>query len=113
MLATLRHTANSIPAYRAEQIRIELTYDGNHLASMMEQNAFTEWASIFAVVSKDKIIGFCTFLKTDYYPENRYSLWISSISVDESYRGNRISEKMIETVIVYAKEQSFSKHRPN
>ena len=82
---------------------------GRHLASMMEQNAFTEWESVFAVVSKDKIIGFCTFLKTDYYPENRYSPWISSIFVDESYRGNRISEKMIEAVIEYAKEQGFSK----
>ena len=82
---------------------------GRHLASMMEQNAFTEWESVFAVVSKDKIIGFCTFLKTDYYPENRYSPWISSIFVDESYRGNRISEKMIEAVIEYEKEQGFSK----
>ncbi len=82
---------------------------GRHLADMMKRNAFTEWESVFAVVSEDKVIGFCTFLKTDYYPENRYSPWISSIFVDESYRGNRISEKMIETVISYAKEQGFSK----
>lgn len=82
---------------------------GRHLADMMKRNAFTEWESVFAAVSEDKVIGFCTFLKTDYYPENRYSPWISSIFVDESYRGNRISEKMIETVISYAKEQGFSK----
>ena len=82
---------------------------GKHLANMMEKNFFTEWESVFAAVSEDKIVGFCTFLKTDYYPENRYSPWISSIFVDEAYRGRRISEKMIETVISYAKEQGFSR----
>ena len=82
---------------------------GKHLADMMESNSFTEWESVFAAISEDKIIGFCTFLKTDYYPENRYSPWISSIFVEEAYRGCRISGKMIETVIVYAKEQGFSK----
>ncbi len=82
---------------------------GKHLASLMEKNAFTEWESVFAAVSEGKIVGFCTFMKTDYYPENRYSPWISSIYVDEAYRGCRISEKMIETVIAYAKKQGFSK----
>lgn len=82
---------------------------GKHLASLMEKNAFIEWESVFAAVLEDKIVGFCTFMKTDYYPENRYSPWISSIFVDEAYRGCRISEKMIETVIAYAKEQGFSK----
>ena len=82
---------------------------GKHLADMMENNSFTEWESVFATISEDKIIGFCTFLKTDYYPENRYSPWISSIFVDEAYRGCRISGKMIETVIAYAKEHGFSK----
>lgn len=82
---------------------------GKHLAGLMEKNAFTEWESVFAAVLEDKIVGFCTFMKTDYYPENRYSPWISSIFVDEAYRGCRISEKMIKTVIAYAKEQGFSK----
>ena len=82
---------------------------GKHLADMMENNSFTEWESVFAAISENKIVGFCTFLETDYYPENRYSPWISSIFVDEAYRGCHISGKMIETVIAYAKEQGFSK----
>ena len=82
---------------------------GKHLAGMMEKNAFTEWESVFAAISEEKIVGFCTFLKTDYYPENRYFPWISCIFVDEAYRGSRISGKMIEAVIAYAKEQGFSK----
>lgn len=82
---------------------------GRHLAGMMETDAFTEWESVFAAVSGERIVGFCTFLKTDYYPENRYSPWISCIFVDEACRGRRISGEMIETVIVYAKEKGFSK----
>lgn len=82
---------------------------GRHLASMMKENTFEEWESVFAAVSEGKIVGFCTFLKTDYYPENRYSPWISSIFVDEAYHGNRISEKMIDRVILYAGEQGFQK----
>ena len=58
---------------------------GMHLAELMEENAFTDWESVFAAISEDKIVGFCTFLKTDYYPENRYSPWISSIFVDEAH----------------------------
>lgn len=82
---------------------------GKHLAGLMEKNSFAEWESVFVAEVENKIIGFCTFMKTDYYPENRYSPWISSIFVDEAYRGCRISGKMIETVILYAKEQGFSK----
>lgn len=82
---------------------------GKHLAGMMENDAFTDWESVFAAVEGEKIVGFCTFLKTDYYPENRYFPWISCIFVEEAYRGRRISGKMIETAIAYAKEQGFSK----
>ncbi len=82
---------------------------GKHLASMMRKDTFEEWESVFAAIIEDEIIGFCTFLKTDYYPENRYSPWISTIFVDEKYRGMRISERMINKVIEYAKEQNFLK----
>ncbi len=82
---------------------------GRHLANVMESNFFTEWESVFAAILDNKIIGFCTLMKTDYYPENKYSPWISSIFVDEAFRGRGICGKMIETVIAYAKEQGFSK----
>lgn len=82
---------------------------GKHLANMLEKNVFTEWESVFVAVDKGQIIGFCTFMKTDYYPENRYFPWISCIFVDEEYRGNRISGKMISKVIEFAKECGFEK----
>ncbi len=82
---------------------------GKHLAELMEDNLFSDWESVFIAIENDKISGFCTFLKNDYYPENRYSPWISTIFVDEKVRGNKLSGQMIETVIIYASAQGFSK----
>lgn len=82
---------------------------GKHLAEMMRGNRFSDWESVFILLNGDDIVGFCTFLKEDYYPENRYSPWISSIFVDEKARGNRLSGKMIEAAIAYGKTQGFSK----
>lgn len=82
---------------------------GPHLADMLRRNAFTDWESVFAAVEDGEIIGFCTFLKTDYYPENRYWPWISSIFIAEPYRGRHISKLMIERVMDYAKEQGFTR----
>ena len=82
---------------------------GKHLAKMMINSDFSDWESVFIATSNEDIVGFCTFLKTDYYPDNRYSPWISSIFVNESHRGNKISEKMINHVICYAKQIGFTK----
>jgi len=82
---------------------------GKHLAMLMRENQFSEWESVFAAMENEQIIGYCTFLKTDYYPENRYSPWISSIFVENTHRGRRISQQMIETVIAYARSLGFSK----
>lgn len=81
---------------------------GPHLASLLEQEVFTDWESTFIAIADERIVGFCTFMKTDYYPNNKYCPWISSIFVEEKYRGNRISQHMIETVIKYAKTCRFS-----
>lgn len=82
---------------------------GKHVAELLRENRFTDWEAFFVAKENNDIIGYCTFLKKDYYPENRYSPWISSIFVDEGARGKRVSHKMIEFVITYAKENGFSK----
>lgn len=82
---------------------------GPHLADIMQRNIFTEWESVFVCLVDGEIAGFCTFLKEDFYPENRYSPWISTIFVDEKYRGYRLSHRMIDSVIAYAKSCVFSK----
>lgn len=82
---------------------------GKHLAKLIKKNEFSEWESVFIAMDDNIIYGYCTFLKEDYYPNNKYSPWISSIFVNENARGGKISHKMIETVICYAKELGFSK----
>lgn len=81
---------------------------GHHLATMLEEGVFTDWESAFAAIVDGHIAGFCTFMKTDYYPDNKYFPWISTVFVGEEYRGKRISQRMIEAVIEYARNCRFS-----
>ena len=80
-----------------------------HLADSMRKNEFAPWEAVFICLVDGKIAGYCTFLEEDYYPENRYSPWISTIFVEEAYRGHRLSHRMIEAVMEYARECHFEK----
>lgn len=80
---------------------------GKHVAQMMRENRFTDWEAIFFAMEDGRFAGYCTFLKEDYYPENRYSPWISSMFVEESFRGRRLSGQMIDFVCGYAREKGF------
>ena len=98
---------------------------GPHLARLLRDKQLTGWETVFAAVAATpagqdasaedagtparRIVGFCTFLKTDYYPENRYSPWISSIFVDEAVRGLRICGQLIATACDYASAQGFTR----
>ena len=50
-----------------------------------------------------------TFLMTDYYPLPDIYPWVSSIYVDEAYRGRRISGTLIEQANAYAKSRGYEK----
>ncbi len=82
---------------------------GKHVAKLLRKNAFTDWEAFFVALDGDNIIGYCSFLKEDYYPENRYSPWISCVFVDESARGNRVSHRLVEYAEKYAKECGFTR----
>ncbi len=82
---------------------------GKHIAKLLRNNAFTDWEAFFVALDGDNIIGFCSFMKEDYYPENRYSPWISSVFVDEKAQGIRVSHKLIKAAEDYAKECGFQK----
>jgi len=81
---------------------------GPIFAKQMEQNKFTEWERIFVAVDDNNIAGYCTFVKSDCIPDVKYTPYISCIFVGEQYRGKRLSEKMILTVIEYAKNNKFN-----
>ncbi len=80
---------------------------GPHVAGMLRENRFTDWEAVFAAMQGDEIIGYCTFLRTDYYPENRYWPWISSIFVGEDARGQGVCGLLIDAAIDYARTQGF------
>lgn len=82
---------------------------GDHLAMLLRESKMTDWESAFALMDEDGIWGFCTLLKTDYYPENRYSPWISTIFVDEQKRGAKLCGSLIAAAIAHAKVTGFTK----
>ena len=79
------------------------------LAKKMQWNDFLDWERVFIAVENDKIIWFCTFTKEDWIPDCDYSPFVWFIFVDENYRWERVSEKMINTVEEYAKTLNFGK----
>lgn len=82
---------------------------GPHLADMLRGGRFSDWEAAFAALDDGEIVGFCTFLREDYYPDQRYWPWISSIFVDERVRGRRISGLLIEKAEAYARACGFAR----
>ena len=81
---------------------------GPVFAKQMEQNKFTEWERVFVAIEDNDLAGYCTFVKNDCIPDVEYIPYISCIFVGEKYRGKRLSEKMILTVMEYAKTLKFN-----
>ena len=80
-----------------------------HTVKVIENWEFTDWETPFAVLVNEQIIGMATIMKSDYYPLPKIFPWISTVFVSEEYRGNRISEKLIDFVNQYAKNIGFDK----
>ena len=80
-----------------------------HIAGLVRDWKFTDWETMFAAVKDGKIIGMASVLKEDYYPLPDIFPWVSCVFVEKPYRGQRISEKLIEKANAYAKEQGFTK----
>lgn len=70
---------------------------------------FEDWETPFVALLDDCIIGMATIMKSDYYPLPTIYPWISTIFVSEEYRGNRLSQKLIDYANCYAKDIGFEK----
>ncbi|QQK07000.1 GNAT family N-acetyltransferase [Miniphocaeibacter halophilus] len=81
---------------------------GKFLAINMRKNNFTSWERVIAVIDNNNIIGFSTLTKKDGNPNLEYGPFIGFVFVDEKYRGNRISEEMINTGLEYFKLLNFN-----
>ena len=80
-----------------------------HMLQVIETWPFTDWEAMFAAVADGRIVGMASILKTDYYPLPEIYPWISSVFVSEAYRGNRISQKLIDYANDYARENGFDR----
>ena len=67
----------------------------DHLAELIRSWNFAGDEAVFAAVADGRIVGMATFLMTDYYPLPEVYPWVSSVFVDEAYRGRRISGLLI------------------
>jgi len=82
---------------------------GAKLSRLMENNEFSDYERVFVALEKGNIAGFCTLLKTDCIPDVAYTPYIGFVFVGESYRGNRISEKLCFAALQHAKLAGFDK----
>ena len=81
----------------------------DHIAGLIREWEFTDWETMFAAVKDGRIVGMASVLKTDYYPLPEIFPWVSCVFVEKPYRGQRISEKLIDAANRYAKEQGFTR----
>ena len=82
---------------------------GASLSKLMSNNILAKWERVFVALIENEIAGFCTLLNADCIPNVEYTPFIGFIFVGESYRGNRISEKLCLTAIKYAKSIGFDR----
>lgn len=83
---------------------------GPFLAKKMQENDFKEWERVCAICVNGKVAGFSTFVEKDELPEQYdFTPFIGFVFVDEQYRGRRLSERMIQSIISYAKELGYDK----
>lgn len=83
---------------------------GSFLANRMIENEFQEWERVCVICADEEVAGFATFTEKDELPDKYdFAPFIGFVFVDEKYRGKRLSEKMIQSIISYAKGLDYEK----
>ena len=80
-----------------------------HALDVVANWKFEDYETPFVAIIDGKIVGMVEIMKTDYYPITDIFPWITCVFVTEEYRGNRISEMMIDFANEYAKELGFKR----
>lgn len=76
---------------------------GKSLANAMMNNGFKDWERVIVALNDDEICGYCTVAITDCIPDVHYTPYIGYLFVDEKWRGNRLSQRLIIWSIKYRK----------
>ena len=78
-----------------------------HTVKVIQNWEFEDWETPFVAMVNGQIVGMVTIMKSDYYPLPEVFPWISTLFVSETFRGNRISGKLIDFANEYAKDIGF------
>ena len=80
---------------------------GKSLSQNMSDNTFTDWERVIVALHETDIAGYCTVAKSDCIPNVSYTPYIGYMFVDEKYRGQHLSQKLIFYAISYLQTQGF------
>ena len=81
---------------------------GPQLAEAMRADGFPGWERVFAARADDSFAGYCTLTAHDEMPEDcGYTPFVGFVFVDERFRGQRLSGKLIEAACARARELGF------
>lgn len=80
---------------------------GKSLSQNMSDNIFTDWERVIVALHENDIAGYCTVSKNDCIPDASYTPYIGYMFVDEKYRGQRLSQKLIAYAMSYLQTQGF------
>lgn len=83
---------------------------GTFLSKKMQRDEFKQWERVCAVCVNGKVAGFSTFMERDELSEQYdFTPFIGFVFIDERYRGKRLSEMMVQSIISYAEELGYKK----
>lgn len=82
---------------------------GATLANDMGNHVLKGWERVLVAVDGEDICGYCTVAKTDCIPDVYYTPYIGYLFVGEEYRGNRYSQRLIQSAMNYLKSIGFDR----
>ena len=81
----------------------------DHLTDILKEGKLTDWETFFVAKAEGRIVGMASVMKEDYYPLPDLAPWVSSVFVDEGYRGLRLSGRLIDHANSYLKQNGFDR----
>ncbi|MDR0273398.1 MAG: GNAT family N-acetyltransferase [Clostridiales bacterium] len=79
------------------------------MSTFMKERKINDWERIFVAEEHNVFMGFCALIKAQGFPGLEYNPLIKWLFVKEDYRGQRLSQKLIEASEEYAKELGYEK----
>ena len=80
------------------------------MAAEMRDGKFNDWERVFVAEENGNFMGFCALINPQNHPIiAEYKPYIRCVFVDEKYRGQRLSQKLLKAVDEYAKKLGYDK----